>query len=181
MQRASYMLLVIALGACDPASPVADAGAATDGGALADGASPLPPAPVIGGMLGEYEVPLEGPLAAYSRYQITDVHWFLDADRSRMVLEYTLPAEMIGVAHFVDLDGTDGDTALPIMVAGDAGTGVCEQSGSIITCNEMLPGVPVDLAAIDAAVDAGTLPAERAEVSRAFGTDPIGILRFEAP
>ncbi|MCA9605846.1 MAG: hypothetical protein KC619_09650 [Myxococcales bacterium] len=179
------VLLVLGAG-CDGAPTGVDAGGVADGGIAdsgvpTDGGSPLPPEPVIGGMLGEYEVPIDGPLSAYARYQITDVHWFHDPDRNRMVLEYTLPAEMIGTPHFLDLDGADGDLVPPIAVAGAAGTGVCEQSGTRMTCTEMLTGVPVDLPAIEAAEATGTLPPERAAVSRHFASDPIGILRFELP
>jgi hypothetical protein len=63
---------------------------------------------------------------------------------------------------------------------GNFGEAECEQLGNEIVCHETLDGIAVDVAAIEARVQAGELAPERLDVTRAFESDPIGVLRFAA-
>lgn len=163
------------------AGPGGDAGA-IDAGVVDGGA--LPPPPVIAGPQGAYEVPVTDPaLVPYSHYQVSDVLWRVDPARNRLVLEYTFPAALAGTAQLLDFDApaTTSFANGPVMLVGPAGTATCSLAGTRVTCNETLAGVVINQAAVNAAVASGTLAPQRAAVTRAFGADPIGILRFELP
>lgn len=157
----------------DAADPI---DATFDGATPDDAASPIPPAPVIGGAMAEYEVPIDGALAAYARYQITDLSWRID-ERGRASLEYTLPAELVGTPQLVNMESTT--SAFPVSLSGAVGSATCSEVGARVTCQEMLPGITVDLATVNAAVSSGTISPERASVSAHFSVEPIGIVRFD--
>jgi hypothetical protein len=162
------------------AADASTADAAAAGGGAADAAKPPTTAtdPTFDPARPSYEVPVPAELAAYARYTIDSVQWRERSGERR--LEYSLPADLVGVEQRIQFSGRASETS-PWSLRGDKlGTAECEQTGDEVVCRETLSGLRVDVAAVEARVDAGELDPGRLDVARVFESDPIGILRFSA-
>lgn len=150
--------------ATTPTPPAADSGAAT------------PSAEVIE---PSYEVPVGSELAPFARYRLSDVRWMVKDGQRRLV--YELPEDLLGHGRRVDFRGPDTAASAWTLDGGAVGTAQCVLAAGQMTCREQLPGVQVDVAAVEARVMAGELAPQQLEVTKVFQGDPIGVLRFTAP
>lgn len=176
---ARALACVVWLAACgDDARTGDDAATAADSPPTSDAAG-LPPI-VIAGRLARYDVPVSPELEPFAQYQVTDAEWTINS-RGERRLQYTLPLDLTGTAQLVELEGID--SGAPWQLVGEVAgtTAECVTDGPHVVCTEHLPGVVVDLAALEARVAAGSLSAERLRVAQVFAPDPIGILRFAPP
>lgn len=147
----------------DANPPAADSGAAT------------PSAEVIE---PSYEVPVGAELAPFARYRLTDVRWMVKDGQRRLV--YELPEDLLGHSRRVDFRGPDTAESTWTLDGESVGTAQCVLAAGQMTCREQLPGVQVDIAAVEARVMAGELAPQQLEVTKVFQGDPIGVLRFAA-
>jgi hypothetical protein len=123
-----------------------------------------------------YEVPVADPaLVPFSQYPVAGhVKW--EVKKGVRVLEYKLPAQLVGAEQKVELTGPDA--AADWMLTGAAGTALCSAQAGQIQCMEMLPGVAIDVPAVETMVSAGQVAAQKLAVTKVFVGDPLGILRF---
>lgn len=176
-------------------SDVAWEGGGPDAGEVADGAAPatsepLPCAPCAGDRYdydgdGRYEVPLDPEHAELGDAAFTPVFGArLRIDEGQVSLSYDFPLELTGVDQSVDFDGPLPEGDGPLVLAGDPGTATCsirnvDGPSFDIHCFEELPGVDVDVAALETLLEErGVAPAEiaaRIDVAKLFSEDPIGI------
>jgi hypothetical protein len=166
----------------DAASSASGAGASAAAGSGASTAQQPPSAgaPVaIDSAQPTYEVPVAAELAEYAHYQVDGVQWREKNGERR--LAYDLPADLIGHAQRVEFSGPASGTSTWSLQGQKFGDAECEQTGDQIACHETLNGIRVDLAAVEARVNAGELDPRQLDVTRIFESDPIGILRFTAP
>ena len=121
-----------------------------------------------------YSVPVPAELADQATFPVDSVSWNATAERAS--LKYDLPPELVGTRARVALDGAFDPARGVYALSGPAGTAECTVAGASLTCNERLPGVPVDVARATELAAGSPGAAKRAEVIRRFGVDPIGIL-----
>jgi hypothetical protein len=150
--------------------------AAASGGA---GAAPTPP-PALDPNSPSYEVPVtDSTLRAFAQYPVGVVEW--TAKKGERKLEYALPTDLIGSEQRLELVGADNPNGPWTLRGATFGTADCQVESGQIVCREALAGVPIDVNAVSARVQAGALPPQRLEVTKVFNGDPIGILRFPRP
>jgi hypothetical protein len=174
----SIIVIALLVGACSAAQPAQGNG----DGAASPGAAGAAPSPTAGARsAAQYEVPIEPALAAAAVFDVTNVQWRASGERAK--LYYPLPRELVGKTVQVELEGAvaaDGTAQL----TGDAGVADCTVTASDLTCREQLMGLsPVepDLTVVEelAAASYAGPASDRLAVARAFGADPIGILRVD--
>jgi hypothetical protein len=98
-------------------------------------------------------------------------------------LDYQMPALLVGNNQRISLRGTLDATGRIATVSGPAGSATCDLmpgGGLSVRCTEMLPGVVVDLAAVERlarASDPTTVTAFVAIAAR-FSSEPIGVVEI---
>jgi hypothetical protein len=147
-----------------------DAAAATEADVLA---APVAQAAAVGG--ATYQVPVDASLAGFNQYAVGHVKW--EVKKGVRVLEYNLPQELVGTNQKVQLTGPDA--ASDWMLTGAVGTAMCNAQAGQIQCMEVLPGVSVDVPAVQSMVSKGQLAAQNLAVTKVFVGDPLGILTFK--
>lgn len=137
---------------------------------------------VTGTYGGRYLVPVPDELAAAATYAVDHVDW--EVQGSAVKLQYDLPEGLVGGRIRVVLNGTLPAGATTVDVAGELATGQCIGSATLVSCREeffTLPALPIDMAVVQeaAAVEYAGAVADREEVARLFGSDPIGIIELD--
>lgn len=105
------------------------------------------------------------------------ITWRVDGATAQ--LRYKLPAALVGEATSVTMSGALDPRTGAFELTGPLGTASCTTPNGSLVCNERLPGVRVDLAMVAQEVVGAPDAVSRLEVSRTFGTDPIGV--FSVP
>lgn len=137
---------------------------------------------VTGTYVGRYLVPVPDELAPAATYSVDHVDW--EVQGSAVKLQYDLPEGLVGGRIRVVLDGTLDAGATTMDVAGELATGHCVGSSDLVSCREEffgLPALPIDMAVVQeaAALEYAGAVADREEVARLFGSDPIGIVELD--
>lgn len=174
----------------DGSHDAADAAPIGDGGPTAS--EPLPCAPCTGDRYdyvgsGTYEVPLVAGDPELAEAAVTPVDSaLLRIDDGVITLVYDLPIELTGGSEKVDVSGPLPEGDAPLVLTGEGNTATCylrdvSAAGFELHCDEQLPGVTIDLAALEIELEGRGL--DRAlidqylEVARLFSEDPIGVFR----
>ena len=121
-----------------------------------------------------YEVPVAAELMSFATYDVSHVKW--EVKKGARVLEYNLPDDLTGASNKVQLSGPD--TTDNWELSGAAGDASCKTEAGQIRCHESLPGITVDVGAIELRVSMGQLAQEKLAVTKVFQGDPLGILQF---
>jgi hypothetical protein len=175
-------------GAATGGTPVA-AGGQTPAADSPEGSTPESPsaaaataaaaAPEPGLYAGTYHVPVPPELEAYADFELEAVR--LELRGSELVLQYDLPALLLGEAQGVSFRGaaaSDGSYTLQ----GDSGTATCRASDASWTCDEVLQGIELDSDKMDR--ELASMSAEEAigrrSVAARFASDPIGVLHIHS-
>ena len=126
---------------------------------------------------GTYTVPVSPELVPYATFDVQNVE-FCEREGA-VVLDYDLPALLVGKSTKISFRGASGSTAV-YRLTGDNGTADCAAANGTWSCQEHLTGLQMDLPALDERL-ASLPPAEatgRRAVASVFGNDPIGVLTF---
>jgi hypothetical protein len=149
----------------------------SSGSSTDHGDATLPP-PAVDLTQPYYEVPVSDSLTPFARYPVGSVNWAVKGGRRR--LEYQLPADLLGTAQMIEFKGPDTTATTWSLTGENFGTADCSLSDQQVVCQEHLAGIPIDIAAVEARVNAGQLAPQRLDVAKVFQGDPIGVLRFPA-
>ncbi|MDF2693622.1 MAG: hypothetical protein K0S65_2005 [Labilithrix sp.] len=127
-----------------------------------------------------YSVPVASDLGASATYPVTtSILWTVEGETAR--LRYRLPADLVGgERQGVSMTGSWNAEAGAYELSGAVGTAKCRVDATLLHCEEQLPGIHVDLAAVQKRLAGTPDEAARLEVSRRFSVDPIGILAVHA-
>lgn len=132
-----------------------------------------------GELPGTYTVPVSPELDPYATFDVQNVE-FCEREGA-VVLDYDLPALLVGKETKISFRGAPGVTAV-YRLAGNNGTADCAAANGTWSCQEHLTGLEVDSSALDERL-ASLPPTEasgRRAVASVFGNDPIGVLTFAA-
>ena len=127
-----------------------------------------------------YSVPAASELGPSATYAVTSrVDWKVEGNTAS--IRYWLPAELVGDEHQgVALKGFWNAEAKVFELAGTMGSARCRADATLLHCDEQLPGIHVDLAAVQKRIASAPDGATRLEVSRRFIGDPIGVLEVRS-
>ena len=123
-----------------------------------------------------YTVPVASDLGDSATYPVTSrVLWKVENDNA--TLRYRLPADLVGDdSQGISMTGPWNAETSVFDLAGAMGTAHCRADEAMLHCEEELPGIHVDLAAVERRLANAPDQAARLEVSRRFIGDPIGVL-----
>jgi hypothetical protein len=123
-----------------------------------------------------YTVPAASDLGESATYPVTTgVYWRVEGETA--TLRYRLPADLVGSENQrISMTGSWNAQTAVFDLAGTMGSAHCRTDQTSLHCEEKLPGIHVDLAAVERRVASAPDGAVRVEVSMRFITDPIGVL-----
>lgn len=128
-----------------------------------------------------YRVPVPKELAPYASFEIP--YDSLQSSNGKLRLSYSLPAALVGETEDYEFEGQVDRSEPDFQLKGPKGEMSCARDSGGATCQVTHHNVHVDLAKVEAALDASNLTPEQkaghlkvSQLVARFGGDLVGVL-----